>query len=143
MKRMFDKEEIVEIAKESGGGSKKYLHSIRVQNFGYSYVITDSDTPINTVAKFALFLYENGFTESSKILQANLASYLECQTNTFTLNRIYGFYSENGTSLYRVTNTNKITATTDGSSVSFSIQNNNINVSVSSTFQVADFVQEL
>lgn len=132
-----------DLAWANAGGSKKYLHTIKVQNFGYAYVVSTSNTEINSVSAFATFLYDNNYRASNALLTANLASYLECSGATFTLKRIYGFYSENGTTLSRLSNTNKITATTDGSTVSFSIQNDNVSESVSSMFQVTDFVQEL
>lgn len=124
MKRMFDKEEIVEIAKEEGGsitvdselsptsenpvqnkviyealnGKKLYLHQIKIANC-YAELYSTRAEPFTDEADLAGYMYEKGMTTYIKGL--NLVSDLMVGTGVFnnSLFRRFKCYAGNETNL--------------------------------------------
>ena len=106
MKRMFDKEEIVEIAKESGGsgGSNSLLClSMTVSGVGIFYggiILPKKETPY-TVSEIAQYLYNNNYKSgygTLKLLFENL-NRMKPNSNNLLFYKDYGLFSPNGTAI--------------------------------------------
>lgn len=142
MKRMFDKEEIVEIAKEEGGSitvdselsstsenpvqnkviyekTNMYFHLVQVKGHGHAIIINNSNVAF-TKTSLAKYLKDNGYdgTEEKRYPLSGLTYNNVISGNSINFWNSESMYSSNGTSISVRMHTQLYTFTTDGSTVS-------------------------
>ncbi len=122
MKRMFDKEEIVEIAKEEGGGGgqKLYLHviALKMNNEWATHVnlYLPSDTPFASIADFASYLYSKNIRNNQTGIMANGINASSLDYSGRRIFYVASLFSTDGTKVYVLIKYSNLS--TDGSSIS-------------------------